>query len=171
MRLDEETCAVPSANREARGREPIHGLLLPWAGRMLLAGEAPRERQEIAMKMHLILGLFGLSVFCACGGPLPPGSADPSVLDTDCPFRPHTVVVTGRLARVDAIGGESTGYGLATPGGDLLQLDLRAVEPALAAEQWIGHEVRAGGELRCVEGVETGWRRVLFVRSISSVGS
>jgi hypothetical protein len=123
------------------------------------------------MKMHLIFGLFGLSLFSACGGPLPPGSADPSVLDTDCPFRPHAVVVTGRLSRVDAIGGESTGYGLATPSGGFLQLDLRTVEPAFAADQWIGQQVRAGGELRCVEGVETGWRRVLLVRSISSVGS
>jgi hypothetical protein len=123
------------------------------------------------MKMHLILSFFSLSLFCACGRRLPASSADPSALDTHCPFTPHNVVVSGRLARVEAIGGESTGYGLATASGDLLQLDLRAVEQPAAVDPWIGHVVRAGGELRCVEGVETGWRRVLLVRAISSVGS
>jgi hypothetical protein len=123
------------------------------------------------MKMHLILGFFGLSLFCACGGRLPASSAEPSALDTICPFTPHDVVVRGRLARVEAIGGESTGYGLATPSGDLVQLDLRALEQPAVVDPWVGHVVRAGGELRCVEGVETGWRRVLLVRSISSVGS
>lgn len=122
------------------------------------------------MKMRLILGLLGLSLAGACGGPRPAGSADPSEASPDCPFAPHTVVAAGRLARVNAIGGESTGYGLATPSGGLLQLDLAAVESAVAVDRWVGREVRAGGELRCVEGVETGWRRVLLVRSISLVG-
>ncbi len=81
------------------------------------------------------------------------------------------ITVTGKLTRVMAIGGESTGWSIqfdshtAVDGKNVDSLEVRFTDPKQAAKYENQH-VKITGIVTTVHGVETGSRAVLEVTSI-----
>ena len=112
------------------------------------------------MRIARIATVVALILVCACAKAVPQVQTK--------------LTVTGTLARVMAIGGESTGWSIAvdpeiTVDGKPVHSIEISYEHAQKLEQLANKRVKATGKLTHKHGVETGDRAVLEVSSIKEI--